>query len=207
MAYLGGTGMSPTSSLVSSLPLEIPRPFPDLPLPQARGLVSQDRQERDRLALDQFGHQRGHVEVGAAPVEGGDLQEVGVAAGLGRPAVPSIAVRSCVGVGPVAFAFEAVEQPVLQGPLFLVFPRLGVPTPLVLGPLDQADFLVRLDELDPPLDQLAVGVGPVAGISVIGVEPCRSNQEVCSSPFSICRAMTISNARWPRASSGRSSPM
>ena len=46
--------------------------------------------------------------------------------------------------------------------------------------------------------------GQCAGISVIGVDPCRANHCVSTSPAAILRASTISNARSPSFSSGTS---
>ena len=114
------------------LPLEIPGAFPDLPLAQSRGLVPQDGQERDRLALDQFIDQGCHVEVGATSVKGGDLEEVVVAAGLVGKLGGGLQGRLVsFGIGPVAGAFKPVEEPVPQRTLLLVLPGLIVPAALV----------------------------------------------------------------------------
>jgi hypothetical protein len=53
---------------------------------------------------------------------------------------------------PVSLVFQSVEEPILQGLLFLLGPRLGIPSTLVLGFLDQANFLILLDEPDAALD-------------------------------------------------------
>ena len=74
-------------------------------------------------------------------------------------------------------------------------PGLIIPAALVFRSLDQTDFLVRLDDLDPTLDQLAVGVGPVLGDLGDGRRAVPLEPGGLSSPLAIWRAMTISNAR------------
>ena len=97
--YFGGTGIVPTCFFLSVLrvqlgqvfgmvlgelrpgvdrvflPLECPGLLPLLALAQARGLVAEDRQERDALGLDQLGHEARDVEGGVVAVEFADLEE------------------------------------------------------------------------------------------------------------------------------------
>ena len=166
--YLGGTGIVPTSfffnsfasssdrcrgsslgsvvraSIASSLALQRPGVFPLLALAQARGLVAQDRQQRDAFRLDQLGHQPRHVERGIIPIKLADLEEIRVLTGdirqladggqrdgeLGRgfPLVVHAAVEVEVG-------FETVEEPGFAGVIVraAIVPGLGVPAALVFG--------------------------------------------------------------------------
>ena len=125
------------------LPLEIPRRLPDFSLAETRWFVSQDRQERDGLGLDQFSHESGHIEVFPTTVDGSDLQELVIATGFVRQFSHRLqSWLMMLGIGPVGSAFQSVEQPVLQGTLLLVVPTLGIPAPLVFRFFDQADFFV-----------------------------------------------------------------
>ena len=150
--------------------MQVPGLFPLLALAQARGLVPQNRQQRDAFGFDQLGHQPRHVECGIVPIKLADLEEIrvltgdirqladggqpGGKAGGGFPRVVHAAVEIEVG-------FETVEEPFAKGSLELRFPWLGIPPALVFGPLDECDVGIGLDELDPPRDHRAIPFGPL----------------------------------------------
>ena len=55
-------------------------------------------------------------------------------------------------------------------------PRFGVPASFVFGLFDEGDLGIGLDDVDPPLDELFVIVGPVAGqlgdgLAAVPLEP------------------------------------
>ena len=83
MAYLGGDrDRRRRSSRRLPFRCKFPCSFPDLSLPQTRCFVAEDRQKRHGFTRHQFGDKGTEVEVGTAPVQGGDFHELGVAARL-----------------------------------------------------------------------------------------------------------------------------
>ena len=80
----------------------------------------------------------------------------------GRPAgSPSSAAAAPSALEPQDAVLAPVQQPGRERGLLLLLPRLGLPAPLALGPLDQPDVPVALDHLDPPRDDLPVRLRPV----------------------------------------------
>ena len=129
-------------------PLVRPGAFPDVPLAQPRGFVAQHRQEGDGLGRDELGHERLDVEPRMAAVQFRHLHEICIAV---------CCLPACVWSGGRAQAsichFQPIEQPVLEGPLFLFFPGLGIPAALVFGAFDEGNVVVALDRGDATLDQ------------------------------------------------------
>ena len=144
------------------LPLEVPGLLPLGPLPQPRGLVPQDRQQRHALRLDQLGHQPRHVERGIIAVKLADLEEIRVLTGDVRqlrngdqrnrepsrgtpPRVSSSGRRSRSRIRDGREArLEARSSCDSHGS---VFQRR-----LYSGCSIRPDIRVGLDQLDPPLD-------------------------------------------------------
>ena len=88
-----------------------------------------------------------------------------------------------IGREPQRPVLAPVQQPGRERRPLLHLPRLGLPPPLALGPLDQRRYSGRFSmSLDPLGDDRLVLLGPVRGISVIGVERCRANHCVSISP-------------------------
>ena len=87
--------------------------------PQARGLVAEDRQQRDTFPLDQLGHQPRHIERGIIPIKLADLEEIRVlrAMSASLPTVVNAMVSRAVGFPVVHAAVEievalkAIEKP------------------------------------------------------------------------------------------------
>ena len=116
-------------------------------------------QERHRLGEHELLDDRADVGVRIAREQRARVGELVVATGD----VGQLGDRAQLRVAPQVLGLEPVEDERAQP---LVEPlrerRLPVPAPLVLGPLDQADVRVRLDQRDPPLDALGVVGRPVA---------------------------------------------
>src|ERR1035437_8922243 len=106
-------------------------------------LVAQDREEGHRLFGDKLFDQFGEVEIGAAPIDFGDLAEFDIVThGVGETGhgPENRRIR-----GPVARVFEAVEEPCAEGVLFKFLPLGQVPAPLVLRLLDEGNVAVARD--------------------------------------------------------------
>jgi hypothetical protein len=64
---------------------------------------------------------------------------------------------------PVSAVLQTVEQPVLEGAVFLFLPGLSIPAALVLGAFDELDVGVVLDQRDATFNQPCVILRPVLG--------------------------------------------
>ena len=187
--------------------LQRPGVFPLLALAQARGLVAQDRQQRDTFPLDQLGHQPRHVERGIIPIKLADLEEIRVLtgdirqladggqrdgeSGRGFPLVVHAAVEVEVG-------FETVEEPGVEGTFELRFPGLGVPAAFVFGLFDEGDVWVGLDDFDSSFDESLISLRPLGVRFGEAESRCAVRTRSSGSRQTLSWAITISKALWPR---------
>ena len=141
-----------------------PRSLPDLPLAEAGGVVAEGREQRDGLGLDQFGDEGGHVEIVTAAVEGGDPEELGVAAAMSASrAVDRQGGSVRPGVGPVARAIRGGRAASPQGPLMPVVPGLvGSSGACIRAARSGRCSFVSIISMRRSTE-VAVVVGPVAG--------------------------------------------
>ena len=104
---------------------------------------------------------------------------------------------------PEVAIFAPVQQPVPQRRLLLLLPRLRPATAAYIPAARSARYPDAARSVSIRFATTSwYSCGQCSGISVIGVDPCRANHCVCSSPAFIRRASTISNARSPNLNSG-----
>ena len=152
------------------LALECPGLFPFGAFAESGGFVAEDGEMGDAGGFDEVVDEGLEVGVGCFAVEGGDLEELGVAVGevgegAGGGEGEAFELAGGVGFGvhasvEVEVGFEAIEEPGMQGPIELGVPGFGVPAAFVFGLFDEGDIGVGFDRFDAALDELFVIVRP-----------------------------------------------